>query len=504
MRHNELKKVVIMATLLCITSVPVVAHAQDARINKEITRQNEEVTQQTEEITQQKEIKIGDNWLTREVAKQLSKEVRELSEQDFLNVKKIDFKSEKINDTLPDEIMLLKNLEYLDLNYCGLSGQVPEALGNLPNLTYLDLGSNQLTELPYNIKQKIANGKYAYCDVEGNKFTLDEGWYYLKGKLCYINGQGEKLKGDQIINGKEYEFTEDGTVIEAWETDKDGNMFYSDGQNGIVKNDWKLLNDKWYYFNEKGIMQRGFQTIKGVQYYLDENGIMLKYWQKINDKWYYFNDNGGMVYGWLTLNNKTYYMDPSTGIMVDGDQTIDGKKYRFSSNGDMLKNVWIDTYTYIKPDGESVNTYYNYSHSNTNYQLFKYMTYPNNEASVDSTAVTLHGGITSNNCVYFTSEALRRIGVNIPTSTANTYQLENVLKSMGFAYSYDFSQIKPGDIVFTNNYTHVYIFMGWDKDGYAYIVDNQGSMYGGTLHRRLVLQDTEETDRATHFFYYPN
>ena len=104
----------------------------------------------------------------------------------------------------------------------------------------------------------------------------------------------------------------------------------------------------------------------------------------------------------------------------------------------------------------------------------------------------------------FASEALRRIGVNIPRSTANTYQFENQLKSWGFAYSYDFSQLKPGDIVFTNNYSHVYIFMCWDKDGYAYIVDNQGTSYGNSvLHRRQVLEDTDTTDRATHFFYYP-
>jgi hypothetical protein len=46
--------------------------------------------------------------------------------------------------------------------------------------------------------------------------------------------------------------------------------------------------------------------------------------------------------------------------------------------------------------------------------------------------------------------------------------------------------------------------MGWDKDGYAYIVDNQRTSFGNSvLHKRLILQDTATTDRATHFFYYP-
>ena len=87
---------------------------------------------------------------------------------------------------------------------------------------------------------------------------------------------------------------------------------------------------------------------------------------------------------------------------------------------------------------------------------------------------------------------------------ANTVDFEYELKSRGFVYSYDLIQLNPGDIVFTNNYTHVYIFMGWDTDGYGYIVDNQGNTYGGILHRRNIYNDTNISDRATHFFYYPN
>ncbi len=491
MRRNKIKNLAILAAFLCVTSVPVIAHAQDSRINGEISEQST--------------VKIEDNWLTEEVAKQLNKNVRYLTAQDLLSIKKIDLRYEKIDDTIPDEIKLLKNLEYLDLNYCRLSGEIPEELGDLPMLSHLDLGDNKLEELPDNIKQKIVKNNYAYCDVEGNKFQLDEGWYYLKGKLTYLDRNGKRLSaGEQTIDGKVYEFTEDGSVRQGWETDKDGNKSYYDMQNGIVKSNWKLIDGKWYYFNENGIMQKGFQTIKGVKFYLDNNGVMLTGWQLIGGKWYYFTDAGGMENGWLSLGGKTYYLDANTGAMASGDTTIEGKKYRFNSDGSLMNNIWVDNYTYVQPNGQTVNTYSYYSHSNTDYQLFKYMTDVNNQLSVDSAAVALHDGNTSNNCVYFASEALRRIGVNIPKATCNTYQFENLLKSLGFAYSYDFSQIKPGDIVFTNNYSHVYIFMCWDKDGYAYIVDNQRTSFGNqVLHKRLVLQDTATTDRATHFFYYP-
>ncbi|MCE5220562.1 MAG: cell wall-binding protein [Clostridium sp.] len=490
MRHNKLKKLALLAVVLCITSIPVVTYANDSKTNGGIIEQSN--------------IEINDNWLTREVASQLNKKVRNLTEQDFLNIKKIDLRYEKIDNNIPEEIKLLKNLEYLNVNTAKIDGQVPESLGELPKLTYLDLGDNQIRELPDSVKQKIINGNYSYCDVEGNKFRLDEGWYFLKGKWCYLDRNGYRIEGSKTINGKEYEFNEDGNVREGWESDKDKNWYYYDRANGLVKNDWKQVSGKWYYFNGEGVMQKGLQTIKNIKFYLNESGAMVTGWQKIDNNYYYFSITGGMQYGWLNLDDKIYYFEQSTGVMVSGEKTIDGEKYKFSSDGSLIKNAWIDNYTYVQANGKTVNTYYNYSHSNTNYQLFKYMTNINNQMSVDSTAIWLHGGNTSNNCVYFASEALRRVGVNIPNVVANTYQFENELKSWGFVSSYDFSQLKPGDIIFTNNYSHVYIFMCWDRDGYAYIVDNQGTSYGNlVLHRRQVLQDTSISDRATHFFYYP-
>src|SRR5471030_1058147 len=177
MRQNKLKKLAMLVAILCVSSVPVVTYANDTRINGEITVENK--------------IEINDNWLTREVASQLNKKARDLTEQDFLNIKNIDLRYVKIDENIPEEIKLLKNLEYLNLNYCRLDGQVPEYLGDLPKLTYLDLGDNKLEELPYNIKQKIINGNYSYCDVEGNTLRLNESWYFLKVKWCYLDGKGK-------------------------------------------------------------------------------------------------------------------------------------------------------------------------------------------------------------------------------------------------------------------------------------------------------------------------
>ena len=487
-----------LCVILCINSIPAVAYAKEIKANEEITKQS------TVQTKVQSNIQIKDNWLTREVSTQLKKDVKDLKEQDFLNIKTIKLRSKNINSEIPEEVKLLKNLEYLDLNYSDVNSKIPEALGELSKLTYLDLGDNKIETLPDNIKQKAISGKYTYCDLEGNKFNLDEGWYFLKSKWCYLDRYGDRIKGSKKIDGKQYEFTDDGNVREGWESDKDKKWYYYDRVKGMIKDDWKQVDGKWYYLDKDGVMQKGLQVIKGAKYYLSDTGVMVTGWVKIDNKSYYFSGSGPMQYGWLDLDNKTYYLDDSTGVEATAiEKVINGKKYKFSADGSLVRNVWLDSYNYVQANGETVNTYSNYTHSNANYQLFKYMTDVNNQLSVDNTAVLLHGGATDNNCVFFSSEVLRRIGVNIPRSVANTYQLENELKGRGFSYSYDFSQLKPGDIVFTNNYSHVYIFMCWDKDGYAYIVDNQRTSYGNlVLHRRKVLVDTDNSDRATHFFYY--
>ncbi|WP_321833994.1 leucine-rich repeat domain-containing protein [Clostridium butyricum] len=507
-KKNRLLALGIITIGLSFISTNANAEIKKTEVYEE-TMQNEKLLANDTSIKEktQSDYKIKRNWLTEEVASQLNKDFKDLTTEDFEHIIKIDFRYKKIDDTIPDEIALLKNLQYLDLNYCRLYGDIPEEIANMTNLTHLDLGDNKLGKLPESLEKKIIDGDYAYCDVEGNQLRLEKGWHLLKGNWTYIDRYGERLTGVQTIDKVTYDFGEQGFIKEGWEQ-VDNIWHYYDRVSGMIKNDWKLINSKWYYFNADGIMVTGLQNIQGTKFCFAPSGEMLTGFQNIGGYNYSFCESGGMQYGLVNVNGKQYYFDETTGIMATNtEKVINGKKYIFAADGSgsIKSNVWIDNYTYIQANGQTVNTYYDYSHSNTNYQLFKYMTDLGNQISVDRTAVALHGGITSNNCVYFASEALRRVGVGIPTSTCNTYELENELKYMGFVPCYDLSQLKPGDIVVTNNYSHVYIFMCWDTDGYAYIVDNQSYNFDNKiLHKRQVYQDTSITDRATHFYYYPN
>lgn len=76
---------------------------------------------------------------------------------------------------------------------------------------------------------------------------------------------------------------------------------------------------------------------------VDENtNNLLTGWQKHEDKWYYLNANGTMVTGWLQCKNKWYYLNDNGVMSCDCVQIIEGKEYKFDSNGAWIQNLVSD------------------------------------------------------------------------------------------------------------------------------------------------------------------
>jgi len=135
-------------------------------------------------------------------------------------------------------------------------------------------------------------------------------------------------------------------------------------------------------------------------------------------------------------------------------------------------------------------------------KLADYLTPAANVISVLNRAVVLHGGDQTNNCVYFSSEAMRRIGVTVPVATCNTKQYLSYLRANGWRSSSNIKELTPGTLCFTTNGwdgapTHAFAFMGWVTPGNytsAYVADNQGT----AVHVRN-MGETVATDA---FAYY--
>ncbi|HHL2034328.1 N-acetylmuramoyl-L-alanine amidase family protein [Clostridium perfringens] len=345
---------------------------------------------------------------------------------------------------------------------------------------------------------QFINGDWYYLKSNGPMAT---GWQFINDDWYYLKPNGPMATGWQSINDDWYYLKPNGPMVTGWQFIN--NDWYYLKSNGPMATSWQKINDDWYYLKPNGPMATGWQKIDNNWYYLNSNGPMATGWRFLDNNWYHLSENGPMTIGWKNSDDKWYYLDDNGAMAQDSEKTINGNIYKFDSDGVMITDKWFES-TYVNKDGIVLHGSPSRSHSYTQYKLFNYMSNEDNRESVHYAAIDLHGGETTNNCVYFTSEALRRAGVKIPLYVANTYQLERELLSRGWIRSTNTSDLRPGDVVFSG-YKHSFTFMNWYDDDYAYIVDNQKKYFDSVLHRRLVSVDdpVNGTIRATHFFYLP-
>lgn len=117
---------------------------------------------------------------------------------------------------------------------------------------------------------------------------------------------------------------------------------------------WSYQDGKWYYF-ENGSPRTGWFCYESQDYYLDESGAAVTGWAQINGKMRYFSQTGAMRFGWLRTAQGTCYM-LRNGVMATGWRIVDGVKYCFDKNGNMLCGGWTqmeDKLFYFYADGKT-------------------------------------------------------------------------------------------------------------------------------------------------------
>ena len=108
----------------------------------------------------------------------------------------------------------------------------------------------------------------------------------------------------------------------SWQRDNKG-WWIKNSDGSYPRNEWKLVNNSWYFFDSQGYMFTG--------------------WLNISGSWYYMNtdegsDNGKMVTGWRVVSGKWYYLSTATdgsGGKMLLNTTIDG--YRLGADGAWVK-----------------------------------------------------------------------------------------------------------------------------------------------------------------------
>ena len=121
-----------------------------------------------------------------------------------------------------------------------------------------------------------------------------------------------------------------------------------------IQTGWQLIGDKWYYFDESGVMLKGIQTINGAKYYLDPvNGDMKIGWVEDAGTWYYATGSGALATGWMKSGNSWYYLNPETCAMVTGWLKDSGIWYYMKESGAMATG-WVkvgSNWYYMKSSG---------------------------------------------------------------------------------------------------------------------------------------------------------
>ncbi|MBR2827767.1 MAG: Ig-like domain-containing protein, partial [Bacilli bacterium] len=203
------------------------------------------------------------------------------------------------------------------------------------------------------------------------------GWYEKDGKKYYEDKTtGEIAVGLKTIDNKQYYFKENGVMAKGEFATVDGKIYYFGAASGsLQKSGWYEKDGKKYYEDKTtGEIAVGMKTIDGNTYYFNEKGVMQKgKFATVDGKIYYFGATSGSLQksGWYEKDGKKYYEDKTTGEIAVGVKTIDNKKYYFNNSGVLQKNGFIykgDKTYYAESTGElkiglttiNNNTYYFY------------------------------------------------------------------------------------------------------------------------------------------------
>ncbi len=176
------------------------------------------------------------------------------------------------------------------------------------------------------------------ADTNGWRTTEDGRYYYKNGKA---------VSGWQTINGKKYYFNPSTKLMTTgckWIS----SYWYYFGTDGAMRtNTWgkNVSNGKTYYlyFQSNGkAVKDAFKTVDGKTYYFSARSVMATGWWNIDGSRYYFGTDGVRHSGWLYLGDKTYWFHQATGKMRVGEvKNANGDARWFSkmkdTYGEMVK-----------------------------------------------------------------------------------------------------------------------------------------------------------------------
>ncbi|MFY9263557.1 MAG: hypothetical protein GX483_08235 [Actinomycetaceae bacterium] len=211
------------------------------------------------------------------------------------------------------------------------------------------------------------DNEWYYADSAG-KLAYD-GWRYINGAWYYFHADGT-MAYSEIIFGEKFSWvTSSGAMATGWvkvsildlvnskfSPSYDNLWIYADASGYLVRNDWKLINGKWYYFSDFWMVHNGLALMGDDVYHFGSDGAMSTGWVYATHEvdsggagkdgtpppeyegWYYADSSGALVRNaWRYLGGKWYYFGPHAQMYRNTLQYFEsetgGSFFRFDSSG---------------------------------------------------------------------------------------------------------------------------------------------------------------------------
>ncbi len=234
---------------------------------------------------------------------------------------------EKLLQSQPDslEVHLLLSEAYANTDrHAQAVALLEEAKAAYPDNAEL---LEKLAELNPTVSVSVPSGSYS--DPQSIALSNEKG-YEIRYQL---NDEAEQTYEDEILLSTNGAFT-----LSAYAVAADGAKGESVSMNYTIQLD-----------PDKYPLDQFVDTADGRQY-IDADGAVQTGWMTKDGKTYYFDEKGYMLTGLQTIEDSTYFFD-ADGVLSTGWQQQDGKYYFFDEKGQMLTSTWIDNQYYVGADG---------------------------------------------------------------------------------------------------------------------------------------------------------
>ena len=195
------------------------------------------------------------------------------------------------------------------------------------------------------------SGKYYLADENGI-WVQTPGWVQKNSCWYYVQQDGTLYQG--ILKDGGYTYYMSPRMVTDLELTKVDDTVYTIDRNGhasVVADGFYNcgLSNGLYYVSDGKSAEKGWKQINGSWYYFGDTGINGMYWaaadstNSIDGKYYRFNSDGTLASaGWhIESSGKWYYVDAS-GALATGDTWLNGTLYHFNEYGELKTGAIVE------------------------------------------------------------------------------------------------------------------------------------------------------------------